>query len=57
VTVQDVDNALKIRGKTIAALKGKTTRNNPNLVTEDFVNVPTDLLMHNEVFLTLKVSL
>jgi hypothetical protein len=32
VTVQDVDVALKIWGKNIAALKGKTTRSKPNPV-------------------------
>jgi Reverse transcriptase (RNA-dependent DNA polymerase) len=56
VTVQDVDNALKIWGKNIAALKGKTTRSKPNPVTEDFVKVPTELLqLHKEVFLTFDI--
>jgi hypothetical protein len=41
---QDVDNAIKIWGKNIAALKGKTTRNKLKPVTEDFVKVPTVLL-------------
>ena len=53
VTVQDVDNAFKIWGKNIAALKGKTTRGKPNPVAKDFVKVPTELLkLHKEVFLT-----
>ena len=53
VTVQDVDVALKIWGKNIAALKGKTTRAKPNPVARDFVKVPKELLkLHKEVFLT-----
>jgi hypothetical protein len=45
VTVQDVDNdALKIWGKNIAALKGKTTRSKPNPVARNFVKVPLALL-------------
>ena len=53
VTVQDVDIALKIWGKNIAALKGKTTRSKPNPVARDFVKVPVELLkLHKEVFLT-----
>ena len=53
VTVQDVDIALKIWGKNIAALKGKTTRSKPNPVAKDFVKVPVELLkLHKEVFLT-----
>ena len=35
VTVQDVDVALKIWGKNIAALKGKTTRSKMNPVARD----------------------
>jgi hypothetical protein len=53
VTVQDVDVALKIWGKNIAALKGKPTRGKPNPVAKDFVKVPMELLkLHKEVFLT-----
>ena len=56
VTVQDVDVALKIWGKNIAALKGKTTRSKPSPVAKDFVKVPTELLkLHREVFLTLDI--
>jgi hypothetical protein len=40
VTVQDVDNALKIWGKNITALKGKTTRSKPNPVAMDFCESP-----------------
>ena len=53
VTVQDVDNAFKIWGKNIAALKGKTVRGKPMPVARDFVKVPTELMkLHKEVFLT-----
>ena len=56
VTVEDVDVALKIWGKRIAALKGKTTRSKPNTVARDFVKIPMDLLkLHKEVFLTMDV--
>jgi hypothetical protein len=58
VTVQDVDNAFKIWGKNIAALKGKTTRSKPNQVARDFVKVPLALLkLHKEVFLTVNIFL
>jgi hypothetical protein len=51
VMVQDADVALKIWGKNIAALKGKTTRSKPNPVARDFVKVPVALLkLHKEVF-------
>ena len=56
VTVEDVDVALKIWGKNIAALKGKTTRSKPNTVARDSVKIPMDLLkLHKEVFLTLDI--
>jgi hypothetical protein len=59
VTVQDVDVALKILGKNIAALKGKrTTRSKPNPVARDFVKVPVallKLLLHKKVFLTVDI--
>jgi hypothetical protein len=40
VTVNHVDTALKIWGKNVAALKGKTTRTKPDPVARDFVKVP-----------------
>ncbi len=53
VTVEDVDVALKIWGKNIAALKGKTTRSRPSPVARDFVKVPVEMLkLHKEVFMT-----
>jgi hypothetical protein len=52
VTVQDINVALKIWGKNIAALKGKTTRRKTILVARDYVKVPLDLIkLHKEVFL------
>ena len=52
VTVEDVDTALKIWGKNIAALKGKTTRSKPIHVARDFVKVPRWLLnLHKDVYL------
>jgi len=56
VTVQDVEVASKIWGKSIAALKGKTTRSKPAPVAKDYVKVPTELLrLHKEVFLTIDI--
>jgi hypothetical protein len=53
VTVQDIDVALKIWGKNIAALKGKTTWSKSIQVARDYVKVPIELMkLHKEVFLT-----
>jgi hypothetical protein len=53
VTVQDIDVALKIWGKNIAALKGNTTRNKMIPVVRDYVKVSLELMkLHKEVFLT-----
>jgi hypothetical protein len=53
VTVQYIDVALKIWGKKIAALKGKTTRSKSIPVARDYVKVPMELMkLHKEVFLT-----
>ena len=58
VTVEDVDVALKIWGKNIAGLKGKTTKSKPNTVARDSVKIPMGLLkLHNEVFLTVHMFL
>jgi hypothetical protein len=53
VTIQDIDVAMKIWGKNIAALKGKTTWSKTHPVARDYVKVPKELLkIHKEVFLT-----
>jgi hypothetical protein len=53
VTVQDINVALKIWGKHIAALKGKTTRRKTITSGRDYVKVPLELMkIHKEVFLT-----
>jgi hypothetical protein len=53
VTVQDIDVALTIWGKNIAALKVKTTRSKSIPVARDYVKVPMELIkLHKEVFLT-----
>jgi hypothetical protein len=53
VTFQDIDVALKIWGKNIAALQGKTTRIKTIPVGRDCVKVPLELTkLHREVFLT-----
>ena len=56
VTVQDVDVALNIWIKNIAALKEKITLSKPNTVTRYSVKIPMDLLkLHKEVFLPLDI--
>jgi hypothetical protein len=53
VTVEHVDTALKIWGKNVTALKGKTTWTKPDPVARDFVKVPMELLkLHKEVYIT-----
>jgi hypothetical protein len=53
VTIQDIDVAMKIWGKNIAALKGKTTRIKTHPLTREYVKVTKELLkLHKEVFLT-----
>jgi hypothetical protein len=53
VTIQDIDVAMKIWGKNIAALKGKTTRSKTHPVARDDVKVLKELLkLHKEVFMT-----
>jgi hypothetical protein len=52
VTIQDIDVALNIWGRNIAALNGKTTRRNTILVARDYVKVPLELMkLHKDVFL------
>ena len=54
--VQDVEVVQKVWGKNIAALKGKTTRKNPNVVARDQVKIPVGLIkLHEEVFLTCNI--
>jgi hypothetical protein len=50
IIVQDIDVALKIWGKNIAALKGKTTQSKLIPVARDYVKVPMELMkLHKEV--------
>ena len=56
VTLDDVENATKIWGKSIAALKGKTTRSRPVPVVKDFVKVPKELMkLYRDVYLTMDI--
>jgi hypothetical protein len=51
--IQYIDIAMKIWGKNITTLKGKTTWSKIHPVVRDFVKVPKELLkLHKEVFLT-----
>jgi hypothetical protein len=53
VTIQDIDVAMNMWGKSIALLKGKTTRIKMHTMARDYVKVPKELLkLHKEVFLT-----
>jgi hypothetical protein len=53
VIFQDINDALKIWGKNIAALKGKTTQRKMNPVAREYVKVPKELLkIHKEVLMT-----
>jgi hypothetical protein len=53
VTLEDIDNAHSIWGKSIAALKGKTTRRKPIPVADDVIPIPRDLMkQHKRVYLT-----
>jgi hypothetical protein len=52
VTVEHVNTAIKIWGKNVAALKGKTTWTKPDPLARDFVKVPMELLkLHEEVYI------
>jgi hypothetical protein len=56
VTIQDINIAMKIWGKNIAALKGKTTWSKTHPVARDYVKVPKALLkLHKYVFLTTEI--
>jgi hypothetical protein len=56
VTVNHVDTALKIWGKNVAALKGKTTWMKPDLAARNFVKVPVELLkLHKVVYITANI--
>jgi len=48
VTIQDVDQAKKIYGPSVAILKGKTTRHTPLVVTSDYVAIPPHILSANK---------
>jgi hypothetical protein len=43
VTTTDVNNATKIWGPDIGALKGKTTRRTPSRVREDSIEIPPEI--------------
>ena len=43
VTIEDINIAEKIFGKDVSTLKGKTTRKKPNVVINDYIEVPEEL--------------
>jgi hypothetical protein len=53
MTIQDIDVAMKISVKNIAALKHKTTRRKIHPMAGYYVKFPKELFqLHKEVFLT-----
>ena len=58
VTVEDVATASKIWGKSVDALKGKTTRRKPEVVKRDLVRVPKELMkLYKDIYLTTDIFL
>ena len=56
ITTEDVDIAHTIWGKSIAALKGKTTRKKPMPVVSNLIQIPRELLnLHSRVFLAVDI--
>ena len=56
VTVQDVKVVQKLQGNNIAALEGKTTWINLNVVVRYQLNIPVGLIkLHKQVFLTCNI--
>ena len=47
VATKDVDNAEKIFGRDISSLKGKSTRPTPTTVTDDYVDIPREIVENN----------
>jgi hypothetical protein len=51
IIIQDVDVAMKMWCKNIAALKGKITRSKTHPVAKDYVKITKELLkLHKEFF-------
>ena len=44
ITVEDVNNAEKIFGKDVAAMKGKLTRKKPNPIRVEVVEFPPEII-------------
>ena len=56
--VQNVDNDIRIWGKDLDSLKGKTTQSKSNMVARDQMKTPIKILkLHREVFLTANIFL
>jgi len=47
ITPSDVERAEKIYGKDLGAIQGKTTRQTPNSVSTDYINIPADILTNH----------
>ena len=57
-TITDVDNACKCFGPILGGVRGKTTRQNPEHVTTDYVDIPKDFLaLHKYMTLVADVML
>ena len=48
ITLKDIENAEKIFGDNIASPKGKSTRQKPPVIKEDFIEIPPEFLEHNK---------
>jgi hypothetical protein len=58
VTVDDANAAYKIWGPSVAALKGKTVRKQPEAVKTETIYIPKEIReLHKEVTLTINIFL
>ena len=44
ITIKDISIAEKIFGDDVSTLKGKTTRKKPNIVVNEYIEVPEELM-------------
>ena len=49
VTITDIDNAERIYGPSVAALKGKSTRKTPKPIVDDVIDIPPEIKMKRSI--------